>query len=465
MVMNMKIEKFKTLLLIFLIGLSIYQTDQLWLQPFSEAVEPEKEVEIEDIYLWDKIKPEKISIINDEKITTYKEEYCDEIWIEFIEIFENLLREEVEISEIDSIDSPGIEISLPSPIPMEFFVEGLDIENTEFINSVKTIKSFYILEEKNTVIIENKEGSYIQLTTNIEIDTDNISIISQKIKINTEFIYKGKINDKEINLFIPINEKIMNPVIVKSEINIEDEEYITDIAKTYYGDNYDYVRKSVENNSSVNYVFRNEKVLRINSDGLLEFYNTAENTIGENDVYMSFILALRFTEDFLGYPENAYLSEVDNIQVDGNYGFRFLFDYKILNRPIIFSQVREERALEIEVVGEEVVLYKRFIRNIDLSDPTLMEEKTAMDPMDILKKNIELLALIQIEEGKADLKDEDIIQNKILNSIEEIHLGYYDPSRKLSEQLIRSVWVMKAPEERYIFNAITGNLIEIQNID
>jgi hypothetical protein len=88
-----------------------------------------------------------------------------------------------------------------------------------------------------------------------------------------------------------------------------------------------------------------------------------------------------------------------------------------------------------------------------------------MNPLDILNENIELLAVIYMEENNSDLTDEEIIQNNILNSIEEVYLGYYDPSRKLSEQLIRSVWVMKTPEERYIFNAITGNLIEIQNLN
>ena len=53
----------------------------------------------------------------------------------------------------------------------------------------------------------------------------------------------------------------------------------------------------------------------------------------------------------------------------------------------------------------------------------------------------------------------------ILESIEEIYLGYYDPSRKLNEQLIRSVWVVKAGDSRYIFNALTGNLVEIQTIE
>jgi len=461
----MKIEKFKTLLLIFLIGLSIHQTGELWFQPFSASEKPEEELVIDEIYLWDKIKPEKISIVNDKNTTTYKEEYCDEIWIEFIDVFEDYLRGEVEVSQIDNFDFEGIVIFLPNSLPKELFIEGLEIKNNDFNNKVKSIKNFYIPEGKLKIIIENNEGNFIQINSDVEISRKNINDISNKIKENTEFIYNEKINDRPLNIITPINEYIMNPVIVKSEINIEDEEYITGIAKSYYDDNYDYVRKSVESNNSVNYVYKNEKVLRINSEGLLEFYDTAENTIGENSVYISFLTALKFTEDFLGYPDNAYLAEVDSIQINGNYGFRFSFDYKILNRPIIFSQVREERALEIEVIGEEVVLYKRFIRVIDESDPSLMEEKKAMNPIDILKDNIGLLAMIEIEEENIDFKDEETIENSILESIEEMYLGYYDPSRKLSEQLIRSVWVMKAKEKRYIFNAVTGNLVEIQNMD
>src|SRR6056297_3844005 len=111
MVKKMKIEKFKTLLLLLLIFFSIYQTGQLWLQPFSETIESEEDFIMEDIYLWDKIKPEKISIINDQIITTYKEEYCDEIWLEFIEILSTILKNEVVISEISTENLSGIKIS------------------------------------------------------------------------------------------------------------------------------------------------------------------------------------------------------------------------------------------------------------------------------------------------------------------------------------------------------------------
>jgi hypothetical protein len=344
-------------------------------------------------------------------------------------------------------------------------MKGLDKQNSDFYESIKFIEKIHLPIEENSIIIDNGNGQIYEFLTDININKSNIKEIYESTLKDIDFIFDAEVKGIVIKAPIPTNEKIMNPVLVKSEINIEEEEYITNIAKSYYNESYDYVRKSVENNSSVNYVYKNEKVLRVNSDGLLEFYNTAENTITENDVYISLLEALRFTENFLGFPENAYLSEVENIQENGTFGYRFIFDYKILDRPIIFSQVRNERAVEIEVVGNEVVLYKRFIRVIDYEEPSIMEEKTPINPLDIIQSNIDLMAIILKEEGKTDLEDELLIEESILKSIDEIYLGYYDPSRKLNEQLMRSVWVIKAEDTRYIFNALSGNLIEIQNID
>src|SRR6056297_2954117 len=165
MVKKMKIEKFKTLLLLLLIFFSIYQTGQLWLQPFSETIEAEEDFIMEDIYLWDKIKPEKISIINDQIITTYKEEYCEKIWLEFIEIFSSMLEKELVVEEVDNENLSGIKIFLPSPMPNEFFLRGLDVENKESMDIIKSIKSFYVTEDRYSIIIENKEGSFIKLTS------------------------------------------------------------------------------------------------------------------------------------------------------------------------------------------------------------------------------------------------------------------------------------------------------------
>ena len=463
----MKIEKFKTLLLIFLIVLSIYLTGQIWLQP-SEIIGNQKENNIKnsEIYLWDKIKPKKIVAVSDQEYTSYKEEQSSKIWDEFIPIFKQILKDDnLLVNNLDEINKvKGVELHFASPIPSEIFIRGLDAPNSDFYEFVKFIKKIHLPIEGNALFLDTGEEIY-KITTDVNIDKSGIILLYNNVLSSLDFDFSAEIEDVEVKAPIPLNEIIMNPVLVKSEINIEDDDYITNIAKTYFDENYDYVRKSVENNSSVNYVYKNEKVLKVNSDGLLEFYNTAENTITENDVYSNLLAALSFTKNFLGFPENAYLSKVENIQENGNFGFKFIFDYKILDRPIIFSQVRNERAVEIEVVGNEVVLYRRFIRVIDYSEPSIMEEKEALNPVNIIKSNIDLMALILMEEDGMEIESEELIEKNILESINEIYIGYYDPSRKLNEQLMRSVWVIKTTEEIYIFNALTGNLVEIQTIE
>jgi len=183
----------------------------------------------------------------------------------------------------------------------------------------------------------------------------------------TQYSINEKVLEGSIKIPVPLEETVLNPVFVESELDVFDSEAVNKIAKDYFKGNYDYVGKSVEVNGNLVYMYRTEKVLKINEEGLLDFYdaNIEYENGDETDLYQSFLTAINFTEDFLGFPEDVYLSDVDSIQNKGNYGIRFIFSYKILDRPILFSKVRENAALQIDVIDNKVVSYKRFIRNMD----------------------------------------------------------------------------------------------------
>ena len=154
----MKIEKFKTLILLLLIGLSIYQTSQLWLEPLPQRDDPnEKEIVFENIYIWDKIKPEKISVVERQSITTYKEDYCDEIWYEFIQLLPNFTDIETQVSEVDNIESFTVKISMPNPIPRELLTQGIELENEEIMENIKFINKFYLPIINPTEIINDND--------------------------------------------------------------------------------------------------------------------------------------------------------------------------------------------------------------------------------------------------------------------------------------------------------------------
>ena len=260
-----------------------------------------------------------------------------------------------------------------------------------------------------------------------------------------------------INVPIPLEQTALNPIFVQSELDVFDTETINQIAKKYFKSNYDYVRKSVEVSGNTVFMYRSDKILKINADGLLDFYDTTAEIDSSSDVYKSLVSAVKFTKEFLGFPENGFLDNIETINHEGNFGYRFTFSYKIKERPILFSKVRANSALQVDVVGDSVISYKRFIRNINESQLDKMNVINIMSAADVIEGNIESDTPIKDESETIELKP---LKKQMLGEINNIYLGYFDLSRISKEQLLRVVWVVEMKDKAYIFNAISGALIE-----
>ncbi len=177
---------------------------------------------------------------------------------------------------------------------------------------------------------------------------------------------------------------------------------------------------------------------------------------------------MNFIEEFLGFPENGYLSNVENILLEGNDGYRFTFSYNILERPILFSRVRENAALQIDVAGNNVISYKRFIRNIDDAQGYKMAQIQVLPAVEVIERNIDRSTAGEdnpanetseqaTEETAASIRP---LKQEMIKEINNIYLGYFDLSRISKEQVLRVVWVIETNEKTFIFNAISGALIE-----
>ncbi|MGB4440488.1 MAG: hypothetical protein WBJ13_14990, partial [Sedimentibacter sp.] len=292
--------------------------------------------------------------------------------------------------------------------------------------------------------------------------SDIVNIVkSVDFKNETQYSFNQKIGEKTIQVPVPLEQTALNPVLVHSELDVFDSEKINEIAKDYFKKDYDYVRKSVEVSGNLVYMYRTEKVLKINDEGLLDFYDATIEPDYVTGVYESFIAAVNFTEEFLGFPKDGYLSKVESVQYDGSYGYRYTFSYKILERPILFSKVRDNSALQIDVVGDNVVSYKRFIRNIDDSQMDKMNETQILPALDVINKNLDTQNNTgEVEDAEDVVSELKPLKPDMIKDISNIYLGYFDLSRITKEQVLRVVWVIEAENKSYIFNAITGKLIE-----
>ena len=458
-------SKIKNIVLFAMVVVCVYLSSYVWLQLpdfLSYNIDTDdKDVPDETVYadIWEVVRPVKNIIkYNDKYTSTYSDEY--DLWGKTVYIindaFENY--DKSTVTESAAFPSEYLKFDFSTNIPSEIFTGHMKIDNTKINDTVRNIKNVIIdLENSNSIYFYNGENT-VKLEGDA-IDTEVLfNIVNEfDFESETKYSFDMKIGDETIQVPVPLEQTALNPVFVQSELDVFDTVTINEIAKEYFKNNYDYVRKSVEVSGNLVYTYRTEKVLKINEEGLLDFYDAAFEPSNVTGIYESLVSAVNFTEEFLGFPNSVYLSNVVSIQHEGNYGYRYTFSYKILERPILFSRVRENSALQIDVVGENVVSYKRFIRNIDSTQMGKMNETGILPAADVINKNLDT--------GEAESDDGTVseikpIKKEMIKEINNIYLGYFDLARISKEQLIRVVWVIETNGKSYIFNAITGALIE-----
>ncbi len=456
----------KNIILTTMVICCVYLSSNVWLKlpdfiKHETSAEENYDKSKAIMQIWNIIRPVKNVINYNEHYTVI---YSDDnnMWSKAVQVLSNVFAEynNAEISLTAAFPTQYLKFDFADNIPVGIFTGQMTISNRNITDTIRNIKNVIIdLENTNSIYIYNGENTIKIKSSSID-TTELINIVKQfDFSNTTQFVYYQKIGNETIQVPIPLEKTALNPIFVRSELDVFDTEAINKIARGYFKKNYDYVRKSVEVSGNISYMYRTEKVLKINEEGLLDFYDATTELQNSSDVYESFVSAVGFTEGFLGFPKDIYiyLSNVQSIEHDGNYGYRYTFSYKIKNRPILFSKVRANAALQIDVIGDNVVAYKRFIRNLNEERKASMNEIEIMPAIDVINKNLYYEVPKDDSTGVPELKP---LKEEMIKDITNIYLGYFDLSRISKEQALRVVWVVEIKDKTFIFNAITGSLIE-----
>lgn len=95
-----------------------------------------------------------------------------------------------------------------------------------------------------------------------------------------------------------------------------------------------------------------------------------------------------------------------------------------------------------------------------------MSKMQVLPAIEVIRRNIDISGKDVSEENNITNMNGEIIselkpiKKEMIKDISNIYLGYFDLSRISKEQLLRVVWVIEIKDKTFIFNAITGLLIE-----
>lgn len=459
-------KRLKSFSLFLMVILSLYLSSIIWLDlpdflSFNKSDYEDIESDNRDIekMVWELVKPHKYMLKNEFGLRQIQIKNDHLLWQNALSSLENAL---AKISESQTNLLAGefypteyVAMEFENKLPTEIFAGKFQIDTGNIMTKLRNIdKIVFGLNEVNSIYILTGNTTVKIKSTSI----DNTDIYKSLKDIDeAEFlVYKEniQIEGETLSVAVPDINTALNPLFVKSELDIKNKATIEAIAKDYFKNTFDYVRRTEDIDGYIRYVYKNEKVLKISPEGLLDFYNPNVDIVNTSNVYTGFLSAIQFASNFLDFQTDMYLSDVKSIQHEGSFGYNFIFTYRIKNKPILFSKIRESAALEVKVIGDSVVSYKRLIRDLDTNQSSdKMKEQEIMSFENLLKKQ---LIVNENEEGNV-LR---VIDKSMIKDINNVYLAYFDYARKINEQQLIVVWVIEINDEMFVFNAITGNLME-----
>ena len=156
-----------------------------------------------------------------------------------------------------------------------------------------------------------------------------------------------------------------------------------------------------------------------------------------------------------------YLSKSEEVEIDGNLGYRLSFKYRVRGIPVILGNLNVDEYIQMDVFKDHIRNYKQYVRkDISLTPSTVIENKPMLSSYEIIDMNNEILKTRYLINNSFEAEMDEAAQiKKVLNSIKDITLAYYDPCLKDKEERLIGVWAIRLEDRILAFDAYSGSLV------
>ena len=468
-------ERLKTFLLISLVSISVILAKNLWLQTpeelFKFATEFEND-EFSSYVLSDMILPNKYLLNFSE--TNHTIMYDDSKYGMWSKSRDNLIevlnREDIETIEItddeylDYHNVKSVVFYFSSEINTYILSRAWDIKDTNnLVDIMPNINSIYIyLGNSNPFFIFSDSDRHIAISHKGMETTALINEIN-KIEESEEHTRYYSMEDYGVksDIFIPVEIDYTLPEIyVANDVFSYSYKEKEGLAERFFDTNIDYIREIEERNGSTIYE-NNQKILKLNTNGIVEYFHAIEDRVTERNLLLSLSTAVEFISEKAEVQDGMYLAGIQEISQDGNVGYRLFFRYRVRGIPVILGNLEISEYVNIEVFNDHVRSYKYYARKDMNKIPSkIVGEDKILPALDVLDINYNFFQDIYFSRNDIQTADNvDNIIDRVLASIEDITLAYYDPCLKEQDEKLLPVWAIKYMGTTYAFDANNGILV------
>ncbi|NLN14413.1 MAG: hypothetical protein GX185_02280 [Tissierellia bacterium] len=464
-------ERLKTFLLISLVSISIILTKNLWLQaPEQLFTFADKERELNSYVLADMIAPSKY-LLNFSEInhTILYDDMKYGIWDKSkSSLIEALTAKEFELKEISNeefINYHNVKSAVfyfADDTNSYILTRALDIKDpNDIVDRMPYMDSIYIyLGDGNSFFIFSNDDKHLAA----HYPKMDISSLKEELDIIDEsqeytYYHSMKWYGAKPNIYIPLEIEYSLPEIyVANDLYSMNESEKKQLVEKFLGKDIGYIRQIVEGNGSTIYVY-NQKYLKLNSNGLIEYFHALENRVTERNLFLSLSTAADFLSSNAEILKGMYLADVQEIEQDGSVGYKLSYRFRVRGIPILLGNREVEEYVTIEVFNDHIRSYKYYPRKDMNKLPNRNIDKSKILPaFDVIDKNAGFFKELYIDTFNIDNMPENIVDG-VLASIEDITLAYYDPCLMEYNEKLIPVWAIRFKGKTYAFDAYNGILV------
>lgn len=424
------------------------------------------------------VAPETVDVNFGNGIYTSCQDLAPQLWSDFVDSYivfsemENLMIEELsEAQWLETMDMKSIQFVFGYDLPVAFFesLGGSNFGQSDYFSHVSSVA----MSEASTTslfIKDDVSDKYYRIISDSDFYPleEKVSEISHTVSDQYYPIYMflGTENYK----MAPFSTAVLLPELsftkTANESILSSEK---ELAKTFFGENLDFVRRIVDDSGTITYMYGyGEKMLTIYKNGIFEYKETPssdENPAEFNNVFdtaVSFISSHGGWYSFGTDKISSQLRSVSSTSVPkvDTYNFDFSAEYE--NRTLYGNSSSQ---ITIEITGDQITYYRGSMTSFHEGSFTeTYPENTANSLItDILAKDHQKIAQALLEHDIITPNDQEMdLFDLVVSNISSISTGYYSQTFEDQVRFIPA-WVIDFSGFKAFYNLYSGELLGYLN--
>jgi len=420
------------------------------------------------------VTPHKVDVNFGNGIYTSCQELAPQLWSDFIDSYiaftemENLMIEELsEAQWLETMDMKSIQFVFEYDMPVEFFesLGGSNFGQSDYFNHVSAMA----LSEASTTslfIRDDTLGKYYRIIS----DSDFYPLEEKVLEISSTvfdqyypiYLFLGTDNYE----MAPFSTGILLPELsvnkLSSESILSSEK---DLAKTFFGENLDFVRRIVDDSNTITYMYGyGEKMLTIYRNGIFEYKETPSSDVNSAGFNSVFDTAVSFISSHGGWSSfgtdniSAQLRSVSSTSVPKVDTYNFVFCAGSKNRTLYGNSASQ---IAIEITGDQITYYKGCIPAFDNSSFIEIYPENTSNALitDILARDHQYIAQTLLEHDiiTPEAQDMDLF-DLVVSNISSISTEYYSQYFEAQVRFVPA-WTIDFSGFKVFYDLYTGEFL------